>query len=72
MDSSRLGWYVANRKPETPVKIMHLRSGTLLELTAETTFKPLMEYRIAKQDQASDEQKKLFKSWLGDSTGKWK
>ena len=34
-------------------------------MTAETTFKPLMEYRIAKQDQASVEQKKLFKSWLG-------
>ncbi|HVB12172.1 MAG TPA: PDZ domain-containing protein [Nitrososphaerales archaeon] len=65
MDSSKFSWYVTNRKPETPIKILVSRLGSLLELTAETTFKPLMEYRIAKRDQASDEEKKLFKSWLG-------
>ncbi len=65
MDSSKLGWYVSNRKPETPVTILASRFGSLLELTAETTFKPIFEYRVAKLDNVSDEQKLLFKVWLG-------
>ena len=66
MDSSKLGWYVSNREPETQVKITVSRFGTLLELNAEITFKPLMEYRITKLDQASDNQKRLYKAWLGE------
>ena len=66
MDSSKISWYVSNREPETPVNILVSRFGSLLELTAETVVKPVLEYRIVKEDSAADSQKLLFRGWLGE------
>jgi predicted metalloprotease with PDZ domain len=65
MDSTKIGWYIANREPESQVKITVSRFGALQELTSEITFKPMMEYRISKLDQSSDDEKLLYKAWLG-------
>lgn len=67
MDSSRLSWYISNRKPETPIQLLISRTGALLELSTETVSKPILEYRIQKADGASDAQKAVFKGWLAEN-----
>lgn len=64
MDSSKLSWYVSNRKPETPLKLLISRSGALMELSTDTVSKPTLEYRIEKLPSATDDQKALFNDWL--------
>lgn len=66
MDSSKLSWYVSNRKPETPIRLLISRFGTLLEFSTETILKPTLEYKIVKLEKVSSEQKALFKSWLAE------
>ncbi len=65
MDNAKLGWYIANREPESQVKITISRFGALQELSSEITFKPLMEHRISRLEKASDDQRTLYRSWLG-------
>jgi predicted metalloprotease with PDZ domain len=67
MDGQRLSWYITNRKPETPVSILASRNGSLIEVTAETSLKPTMEYRINKLDSATSEQKLIFRNWLKEN-----
>lgn len=65
MDGSKLAWYMANREPESQVRITISRFGVLQELSSEVTFKPVMEYRISKMDDASENEKALYRFWLG-------
>jgi predicted metalloprotease with PDZ domain len=67
MDAQRLSWYITNREPETPISILASRNGSIIELAAETTMKPTMEYRIDKLEMANSEQKLIFSNWLREN-----
>ena len=64
VDSARLGLYLSNRKPGTPVRITSARDGALKESRAELCAKPTFEYRIVKNDSATQSETDVFKSWL--------
>ncbi len=65
-DLSKCTWYIGNMKPDTSVKILISRFGTLQELEARTTTKPVLEHRIAKLDESTQDQRKLFREWMDE------
>ncbi len=65
MDKSRLSYYLPNRKPGELVSLTATRQGALIQLEARLTEKPTLEYRVAKKDEASEEERRFFQSWLG-------
>ncbi|MGH2639812.1 MAG: PDZ domain-containing protein, partial [Rhabdochlamydiaceae bacterium] len=64
MDSSRLLSCIVNKKPGSAANLLLSRSGELLETKVEVASKPIMEYKIAKLDESTYQQKLLFNSWL--------
>ncbi len=67
MDKSRIIFYLQTRKPGELVKLVCSRQGSLIELEGRLTEKPVLEYRIAKKEQANDVERRLFENWLGTS-----
>jgi len=65
MDKLRITYYLQTHKPGEVVKLSCSRQGSLLDLEARLNEKPVLEFRIAKKDQANDDEKSLFKNWLG-------
>ena len=41
------------------------RQGSLIQMEARLTKKPTLEYRISKKENAIEEERKLFRDWLG-------
>lgn len=64
VDSARLGLYLSNRKPGTRVRITTARDGALKESWAQLSAKPGFEYRIVKNDSATQSERDVFKAWL--------
>ena len=67
LDSSTLGFYIANKKPGDEVSILIARDGILETLNAEIGAMPLLEHRVYKKDSASESEKETFKSWMLDN-----
>ena len=65
-DLAKCTWYLGNMKPDTKVKILISRFGALQELEAKTTTKPVLEHKIAKLDEATQDQRRLFKQWMDE------
>ncbi len=65
MDKSRLVYHIPNRSPGESISVSASRQGSLIQLEARLIVKPTMEYRISKKDAATDDQKSLFRDWLG-------
>ncbi len=65
MDKSLLAFYLPNRRPGELVTVTGARQGSLMQLEARLTTKPTLEYRISKREKASEEEKSLYKNWLG-------
>ncbi len=64
MDRTRLVHTVANRKPSDRVRITISRFGSLMDLDAQLGEKPVLEYRIVKEESVTAPQKHLFSKWL--------
>jgi len=65
LDKSRLTYYISNRPPGEDVKLTASRQGTLYQTEAHLIAKPILEYRISKMEGANEDEKRLFKNWLG-------
>jgi len=65
MDRTGLAFYLASRKPADLLSLIVSRQGSLLQLEGRLIVKPTLEYRIAKKDQATEDERRFFESWLG-------
>jgi predicted metalloprotease with PDZ domain len=65
----KLSFYIPNKEPGTKVTLLIARNGTLTELGGELGRKPPLEHRIIPLNEATNEQKFLFKNWLSED---WK
>jgi predicted metalloprotease with PDZ domain len=65
MDKAKLEYYLPNRKPGETVSLSASRQGALIQLEAPLSSKPALEYRISKKENATEEERKLFRDWLG-------
>jgi predicted metalloprotease with PDZ domain len=60
----KLSFYISNRKPGAKVTFLIARNGMLSEVPGQLGMKPPIEHRIEAFNDATDEQKYLFKNWL--------
>lgn len=65
MDKSRLTFYVPNRRPGELLTLTVSRQGALYQTGALLISKPTLEYRIWKKENATEDEKRLYKNWLG-------
>ncbi|MFI5420109.1 MAG: M61 family metallopeptidase [Nitrososphaerales archaeon] len=65
MDRTRLLHTVGNRKPTDDLKITASRFGSIINLNVQLGEKPVLEYRIIKEENVTESQKHLFSRWLG-------
>ena len=61
MDRARLSFYLSNRKPGELITLSVARLGSLFQIESRLIEKPVLEFRITKNDQASDERKTAFR-----------
>ena len=67
MDRARLSFYLSNSKPGDLIILSVARLGSIFQVESRLTEKPVLEFRLTKNDQASPEEKQLFENWLGES-----
>lgn len=65
MDKSRLAYYISNRPAGDLVTLTASRQGSLYSTEALLISRPILEYRISKKETAGEDEKKLYKNWLG-------
>ena len=64
VDSSVLQFYISNKKAGDVVSILISRDGVVETLHATLDEMPQIENRVYKKDQASNEERALFKHWM--------
>ncbi len=64
MDLSLIQHYIANKRPGDTARILISRDGYLETIDSKLAAAPVFEYRIYKNDSASEEQQRFFKDWM--------
>jgi len=64
MGSDKLSFYIETMKPGRSLSLTIARNGKLMELNGQAGKRPVFEYRIRPVENATDDQKTLFKGWM--------
>jgi len=64
LSSEKLSFYIATMKPGANLKLTIARNGRLMELYGQVGRRPTFEFRIRPVEDATEDQKSLFKGWM--------
>jgi len=64
-DTQKLGPLVKAMGPGRTIRVLLAGKGYVRMAEVETTERPVLEYRIQKKEDASDEEKAIYNGWIG-------
>jgi predicted metalloprotease with PDZ domain len=67
LDATTLPYFISTSAPRSAVSITLARKGVIRDVKCTIGSSPIFEYRAAKLDSATEQQKTLFAEWLGES-----